>query len=346
MSQKNNNNPSANPRPSSLYSARSAQPSTSGAQGQSHSGQGQAQGQAAPTVPKRRESLPVLSSSLPGTITSNTEGASLSYGPVLKHPRQSLNVVRSAPNMEECVKAISVNKHVFEDKTHHKESFGFLKDFYDSNSLCDLEVQCGQRTFKCHKVILACISKYFRSMFQSDMVESRQSVVTIKDIDERAMEAIIDFAYTSKVSMDVDDVQNLLYASSILQVEAVAIACCEFMKTQLDPQNCIGVRTFAEQHGRTDLVRKTDQFILENFEDVVVNDEFVSITPKTLISLVESSDLNVRNETDAFEAMMKWVRHDVEGRNQYLPELLANVRLPLIAASHLIEVVKITVMIF
>ena len=55
-------------------------------------------------------------------------------------------------------------------------------------------------------------------MFTSEMAESFQSSVTINDIDETALQELIDFAYTSKIKLNVENVQSLLYASSILQV--------------------------------------------------------------------------------------------------------------------------------
>lgn len=51
------------------------------------------------------------------------------------------------------------------------------------------------------------------------------------------------------------------------QVESVARACDAFLKQHLlQPTNCISLRTFAEQHGRQDLVRHADNFIAENFQ--------------------------------------------------------------------------------
>lgn len=38
-----------------------------------------------------------------------------------------------------------------------------------------------------------------RAMFTGELAESRQTEVVIRDIDERAMELLIDFAYTSQV---------------------------------------------------------------------------------------------------------------------------------------------------
>ena len=51
-----------------------------------------------------------------------------------------------------------------------------------------------------------------------ELVESKQTEITIKDIDEQAMEMIIDFCYTSKITVDEKSVQTLLPAACLLHV--------------------------------------------------------------------------------------------------------------------------------
>ncbi|KAJ8297517.1 hypothetical protein KUTeg_024048 [Tegillarca granosa] len=53
---------------------------------------------------------------------------------------------------------------------------------------------------------------------------------------------------------------------------------------------------------------------------------------KTLIS---SSDLNVNDETEAYEAVMMWIQHDVDNRKTHLAEIMSKVRLPLLNPSYL-----------
>jgi BTB/POZ domain len=52
----------------------------------------------------------------------------------------------------------------------------------------------------------------------SEMSECRNKVITIHDVDENAFLALIEFAYTAKITMTTENVQTLLYACSILQV--------------------------------------------------------------------------------------------------------------------------------
>jgi len=55
-------------------------------------------------------------------------------------------------------------------------------------------------------------------MFTSEMSECHTRTVTIYDVDESAFVALIEFAYTARITLTTDNVQTLLYACSILQV--------------------------------------------------------------------------------------------------------------------------------
>lgn len=56
-------------------------------------------------------------------------------------------------------------------------------------------------------------------MFLSEMSEAKQELIEIKDFDGDAIQDLVQFAYSSKLILTVDNVQPLLYAACILQVE-------------------------------------------------------------------------------------------------------------------------------
>lgn len=219
--------------------------------------------------------------------------------------------------------------------SHFDSSFSTFRQFYDNGQLWDIEVKVGEKSFKCHRILLAAISQYFYAMFMSEMAESRQNTVTIHDIEEGAMEKLIEFAYTSKIQISVDNVQQLLYAAFILQIETVAQACCQFMKTHLHPVNCIGVHNFAVQHNRTELIKMADDYMLENFLEIIQTEEYKNISFDLLKTLGSSSELNVGDETEVYEAVMMWIQHDIDNRKTHLPEIMSEVRLPLLNPSYL-----------
>lgn len=54
------------------------------------------------------------------------------------------------------------------------------------------------------------------------------------------MEDMVDFFYSGKIEISELNVQDLLHIACLLQVQSVKKACCEFLKRQLSPENCIG----------------------------------------------------------------------------------------------------------
>ncbi len=87
-----------------------------------------------------------------------------------------------------------------------------------TNELCDVVLNVGASKIRAHKIILSASSPYFRAMFCSELAESKQQEITIKDIDEYAMEILIDYCYTSKITVDEKSVQTVLPAACLLQV--------------------------------------------------------------------------------------------------------------------------------
>lgn len=218
-----------------------------------------------------------------------------------------------------------------------QDMYKTLQDFQETGELCDIEIQCGRKTFKCHRLILASISGYFRVMFVGKMAESKQSVVKIQDIDENVLEKMIKYAYSGKITITVDNVQSVLYVASILQIENVANACSNFMKEHLHPDNCVQVHTFAMQHNRQQLIKYTQDFITDNFLAVSKTPEFMSMSAGDIDNILSSDKLNVSSEVEVFEAVMEWINHDKENRKQYLSKLVSKIKLPLINPRYLME---------
>lgn len=68
--------------------------------------------------------------------------------------------------------------------------------------LCDVVLIVSKRKILAHRVVLSACSPYFHAMFTSELQESRQTEVEIRDIDEHAMELLVEFAYTSHIVVE------------------------------------------------------------------------------------------------------------------------------------------------
>lgn len=84
---------------------------------------------------------------------------------------------------------------------HPRQTLEVINLLRKHRELCDVVLVVGAKKIYAHRVILSACSPYFRAMFTGELAESRQTEVVIRDIDERAMELLIDFAYTSQVCL-------------------------------------------------------------------------------------------------------------------------------------------------
>jgi len=82
------------------------------------------------------------------------------------------------------------------------------------------------------------------------------------------MEILVEFFYTASITIEEANVQTLLPAACLLQLQEIQDACCDFLKKQLDPSNCLGIRAFADTHACRNLLKLADKFTQQYFKDV------------------------------------------------------------------------------
>jgi hypothetical protein len=66
-----------------------------------------------------------------------------------------------------------------------------------------------------------------------------------RGVSTKIMTQIRDYAYYGTVDIDEENVCELLKTSEILCVPDIVQLCCDFLKNNLDPENCIGLMLFA-----------------------------------------------------------------------------------------------------
>lgn len=172
-------------------------------------------------------------------------------------------------------------------------------------------------------------------MFSGDMKESITGEVAIKEFDSDAVKSLLDFCYSSQLTINLNNVLHLLPAASLFQMNGVLEACCNFLIGQLHPSNCLGFCKFADAHSCYNLWKKCNVFMQQRFPEVALHEEFLELTLGELIKIVSDSHLNVRGEEQIYEAVMTWIKHDLHTRKDYVGTLLKNVRMPLMSAAFL-----------
>lgn len=140
--------------------------------------------------------------------------------------------------------------------------------------LCDVTLRVRHRRdvpateLRAHRVVLAAASPVFRAMFTAGLRERGLAEVPIEGVHPRAMERLVEFAYTAAVAVGERCVLPLLHGALMYQVDAVVRACCAFLGGQLHPSNAIGIAALAERLGCLELQQKAREYIYMNFAEV------------------------------------------------------------------------------
>ncbi|XP_023660034.1 kelch-like protein 30 [Paramormyrops kingsleyae] len=201
----------------------------------------------------------------------------------------------------------------------------------------DVTLSVGGREFPCHRSVLALCSLYFHSMFSGNFVESIAARVDLQDVDPDIFSILLNFAYTGKLTINQENVEGLICTSSQLQFQTVRAVCSRYLQNQIDATNCLGILEFGEIHGCAEVVAKAWCFVLENFEAVVEEEEFLLLGKERLIACLSNDGLQTRDVCTCARAVLSWVKHQADSRLTHLLELLSLARLSLLPLEYITE---------
>lgn len=222
-----------------------------------------------------------------------------------------------------------------------KSVFVEMNELRKEECFCDVTIECDDgRHFEGHRIVLASSSPYFRAMFTHNMQESQQKLVKIRQVESRVMEELLNFAYTGKTklaSREQDFIESLLLASNMLQFQRVEDSCIAFIKEHITLKTYDKLRVLAQVHPQMALKSAVDDFIVHNFSKVVETSAYLKLDVSELELFFDHENLNVQSETQAFDALLKWVNHDKVRRSEHMKVLLSKINLPLLPKHYLME---------
>ncbi|XP_007456104.1 PREDICTED: kelch-like protein 38 [Lipotes vexillifer] len=214
---------------------------------------------------------------------------------------------------------------LFKDHDFSSDLLRQLNGLRQSRILTDVSICTGGWEVPCHHSVLASSSPYFRAMFCSNFRESREPKVQLKGLDSATLERIILYVYTGEAHITVESVLPLMEAASMLQYPRLLEACSSFLQSQLAPSNCLGMIRLSEIFSCETLRKKAREVALTYFPEVAASadlKELRALEPRDYLG-----DDGLCAEEKVFEALMVWIKHDLQTRKQYMQELFKQVRL-------------------
>ncbi|XP_005148334.1 kelch-like protein 4 [Melopsittacus undulatus] len=225
----------------------------------------------------------------------------------------------------------------FQSTNHAEQTFRKMENYLQQKQLCDVLLIVGDQKIPAHRLVLSAVSDYFAAMFTNDVREAKQEEIKMEGVDPDALKALVRYAYTGILELKEDTIESLLAAACLLQLSQVIEVCCNFLMKQLHPSNCLGIRSFGDAQGCTELLKVAHTYTMDHFTEVIKNQEFLLLPANEIAKLLSSDDINVPDEEAIFQALMMWVRHDLQNRQQDLGMLLSYIRLPLLSPQLLAD---------
>ncbi|XP_078661583.1 kelch-like protein 18 [Branchiostoma floridae x Branchiostoma belcheri] len=221
----------------------------------------------------------------------------------------------------------------YQDESYLNGFLGTLGDLQRTGVLQDVVLDVEGRRFPCHRLVLSAASPYFRAMFTSGMAESRQNTVVLQGLDADMFEEILRYIYSGALHVSLDRVQHLYQAADLLQLDFVRDTCSSYMAMSVEHSTCVDLYKFADVFSVDIVLKRCRQWICRHFAKVSSSEEFCSLSVDQLTEIISHDELDVKEETRVWEAVVRWVQHSREDRLHHLPSILPHIRFNLLTSD-------------
>ncbi|RUS82922.1 hypothetical protein EGW08_009306 [Elysia chlorotica] len=219
----------------------------------------------------------------------------------------------------------------FQHYEHASKLLNSLNEIRNRPNLCDAVVVIGSAKIPVQKNILSAASLYFRALFDYDQRSAQpqdaSSSVSLDNlgIGENTFRIILDYIFTSEVTLDPSNIQDMLQAADQLLMSDLKDICCEYLNTCINPQNCIGIMDFTSQLSCTWWHGKVCQYLDANFSEVSKHDEFLQLSAQRVEALLSRTTIDVEQEDSILEIIMRWYCFDSGHRKEDTIKLIKSV---------------------
>ncbi|XP_035677549.1 kelch repeat and BTB domain-containing protein 2-like [Branchiostoma floridae] len=170
-------------------------------------------------------------------------------------------------------------------------------------------------------------------MFTGDMAESRQKTVVLQGLDAGMFKKILSYIYSGTLHVSLDKVQPLYQAADLLQLDYVRDTCSSYMSMNVERSTCVDLYMFADVFSVGIVKQQCLQWSARHFSEFSFNEEFCSLSLNQLTEIISHDNLDVKEETTVWEAVVRWVQHSREDRLHHLPSILSHIRLNLLTTD-------------
>ncbi len=204
-----------------------------------------------------------------------------------------------------------------------------LRGLFQQDQLTDVMLAADGQSIPCHKVLLAASSKFFHDKFITNPESMEHNLLDIEGVDIDTLISIVSFIYSGRIELTVEKTEKLIPASISLLLPELTNTCKEFLlhKVKHDITACVSVHRVATVLSQDDVRDEAWKMMLEKFILIAKSDSFKEMSESELLKYITDEWLHVANEDPVFEAVVSWVRHDLQNRKSRFESLLESITL-------------------
>lgn len=177
-----------------------------------------------------------------------------------------------------------------------------------------------------HRVALACGSEFFGAMLLSGMRESQGTKVSLRTISSQDLRLLVSFAYTGVIQERWPGLLRAAQAALQYQSSSCLDLCQRALARSLCPALCLALFPMIEAPGLEKVWGKAHHYLLSHLPAVASCPTFPSLPVTCLAELLDSDELHVQEEFEAFAAARCWLAANPETQESEAKALLRCVR--------------------
>ncbi|XP_008059889.1 kelch-like protein 33 isoform X2 [Carlito syrichta] len=163
-------------------------------------------------------------------------------------------------------------------------------------------------------------------MLLSGMRESQGTEVSLRTISTQDLQLLVSFAYSGVVRARWPGLLRAAQAALQYQCSSCLDLCQKALARGLNPARCLALFPMAEAPGMERLWSKARHYLLTHLPAVVLCPAFPSLPAVCLTELLDSDELHVLEELEAFVAARCWLAANPETQESEAKALLQCVR--------------------
>lgn len=171
-----------------------------------------------------------------------------------------------------------------------------------------------------HKVIMAVSCDYFKRLFPE--IYEVKTEYRISNINGKVLSDVFTFIYTKNIFVTETNIKDLLIASDFLLMKDLYFKVKECVICMIRVSNCINLLEAAYKVNDNEVLDYSLMFMVRHFKHFTLYD-FEEFPFEILKRILNSRNLNVKNENTVFNIIVQWIQAYPETRSAHVKSLLS-----------------------